>query len=155
MSFQPKEEKDAEKLLIERFAVKIGAEPIKLQDYDDDGKTDGIIQLISGKTISVEARRKGFENHSGRACLFRDGWNTRFLVNDGGIFLNEMTIRNYRNKGFVFIVEIRGSSPRACIVDEKKVEILLNQPNRKMKSTNSGVMQSVKTVPLDWFTFEF
>lgn len=150
MSFQPKEEKDAERQLIENFAAKIGATVIKLQGYNDDGKTDGVIEY-SGKEKSVEARRKGYPNHGGKSCNFGQGWKTRFLVNDGGIFLNESTINDHKNKGFFFVVEIKGYKPRSCFINASKVDELLRQPYRNSKSTNSHVMQSVKTVPLDWF----
>lgn len=150
MSFQPKEEKDAERQLITYFSEKISGKIIKLQDDDDNGKTDGIVEY-DGKEISVEARRKGFPNHSGKTLSFVDGWKTRFLVNDGGIFINESTVRNHKDKGFVYLVEIKGSKPRACVIDELRISELLNQPNRRMRSTNSGSVQSVKTVPLNWF----
>lgn len=150
MSFQPKEEKDAERELIANFAIKIGAKVVKLQEDEDNGKTDGIIEH-DGKEISVEARRKGFPNHSGKTLSFIDGWKTRFLVNDGGIFLNESTIKNHKDKGFVYLVEIKGFKPRACAIDVLRINELLNQPIRRMRSTNSGSIQSVKTIPLDWF----
>jgi len=150
MPFQPKEEKDAERQLITNFAAKIGGRVISLQEDDDNGKTDGIIEHDSGP-INVEARRKGYPNHRGKILSFIEGWKTSFLVNDGGIFLNELTIRNYQNIGFVYLVEIRGFHPRAAIIYKTRVDELLNQPNRMMRSTNSGAMQSVKTVPLDWF----
>lgn len=150
MSFQPKEEKDAERKLIIYFANKFGAKIIKLQEDNDDGKTDGIIEH-NNKRINVEARRKGFPNHKGRGCFFKDGWKTECLVNDGGIFINESTIRNHKNKGFVYVVEIKGSKPKFSIITKSKIDELLSQPYRETKSTNSGAMQSTKTVPLDWF----
>ena len=153
MSFQPKEEKDAERQLITNFATKIGAKVIKLQEDNDDGKTDGVIEY-DGKEINVEARRKGYPNHSGKAFFFKDGWKNKLLVNGGGIFLNELTIKHHQDKGFVYIVEIRGAKPKAAVINAAKVTELLKQPRRTMKSTNTGVMQSVKTVPLDWFTKE-
>ena len=150
MSFQPKEEKDAERQLITDFAAKIKAKVIKLQGDSDDGGTDGVIEY-KGKEISVEARRKGYPNHRGKAFFFNEGWETRCLVNDGGIFLNELTIKNYKDKIFIFVVEINGFKPRSAVITASKVDELLNQPHREMKSTNTGIMQSVKTVPLDWF----
>ena len=150
MSFQPKEEKDAERQLITNWAVIKGARVIKLQGDNDDGKTDGVVEY-NGEETSVEARRKGYPNHSGKACLFSEGWETKFLVNDGGIFLNESTIKNHRNKGFIYIVEIKGFKPRFCFISPSRIDELLSQPYRKMKSTNSGVLQSVKAVPLHWF----
>lgn len=149
MAWQPREEKDAERQLITTFANKINAKVIKLQGDSDDGGTDGVIDY-GGKQINVEARRKGFPNHSGKASyLFREGWASKCLAE--GIFLNEMTIEHYKDKGFIFIVEIKGYKLRGCVVTASKVDELLNQPHREMKSTNSGVMQSVKTVPLHWF----
>jgi hypothetical protein len=46
---------------------------------------------------------------------------------------------------------IKGCKPRACIIGPSRVKELLQQPYREQKSTNSGNMQSVKIVPLDWF----
>jgi hypothetical protein len=151
MSFQPIEEKNAERDLIKDFAIKTKRTVVKLQEDNDDGGTDGIVEY-NGEKISVEARRKGFPNHRGwSSSAFKDGWESRCLVNDGGIFLNESTIKNYKNKSFIFIVEIKGFKPKHCIIDPPMVDELLKQPHRAMKSTNSGVMQSVKTVPLSWF----
>jgi hypothetical protein len=155
MSFQPKSEKEAEWQLIIEFVERgrFGGNKVELiwlQNEEDNGKTDGIIKY-KDKFIPVEARRKGFPNHSGKVCSFREGWKTGFLIRDGGIFLNERTIRNYIGKTFIFIVEINGFKPRACIINASRVDELLKQPYREQSNTNSHVIQSVKTVPLDWF----
>lgn len=150
MSFQPKEEKELERQLIRDLAKAIKAEVIKLQGNNDDGGTDGIIKY-NGKEKNVEARRKGYPNHKGKVLFFEKGWNSRFLVS--GIFLNELTIQKYKDKGegFIFVVDIKGFKPRCCIINSSRVNELLRQPYRSMKSTNSCKLQSVKTVPLDWF----
>lgn len=144
-----KEEKDAEIQLIVNFADKVKATIIKLQKYNDDGKTDGIIEY-HGKKINIEVRRKGFKNHKGKICSFNEGWENKKLVEEG-IFLNESTIRNHKNNTFIFIVEINGSAPRACVINDSKINQLLNQPYNEMTSTNSGIKQSVKCVPVNWF----
>jgi len=148
--FQPIEEKVAERELINSFAKKINAKVLKLQEDVDDSKTDGIIEH-NGKKISVEARRKGYPNHSGHTLSFKNGWKTKFLVSGGGIFLNELTIKNHKDEGFIFLVDIKGFAPKACFINTSRINQLLMQPHRTMKSTNSKVLQSVKTVPLYWF----
>ena len=153
MAFQPIEEKIAERRLITDFAEKIKAKVVKLQEDDDDGETDGFIEY-EGKPKRVEARRKGYPNHRGRTFFFSKGWETNFLINDGGIFLNELTIRKSKDKGFIFVVDIMGDK-RAAVINSSRVDELLKQPRREMKSTNSGVMQSVKTLPLAWFKLKF
>lgn len=153
MGWQPSSEKEAERQLIKDWVERKGGKVIKLQDDNDDGKTDGIIEF-NGKLLNVEARRKGYPNHKGKVCLFKNGWETEFLLRDGGIFLNERTIKNNKDNGFLFIVDIKGpngSESRSCIINKSRIEELLNQPYREQKSTNSGNMQSVKIVPLDWF----
>jgi hypothetical protein len=146
--WQPIEEKKCERELIRNYACKIDAKIIKLQEDNDDQETDGIIEK-NGTQIKVEARRKGYPNHRGRACSFKDGWKTCFLLN--GIFLNERTLSNHKDKGFDFIVEIKGFKPRVAILTPYMVDDLLRQPYQSQKSTNSGVIQSVKSVPLNWF----
>lgn len=136
--FQPYEEKEAERQLIIGFVDKIkfrGKEckVVKLQSDNDDGKTDGVIELC-GKEINVEARRKGYPNHSGKAYFFRDGWQNKLLLNDGGIFLNELTINQYKNSSFIYLVDIKGFKPRACFVTKERVEELLKQPHREQKA---------------------
>jgi hypothetical protein len=150
MSFQPKEEKEAERQLIRDFAKVTNSKVIKLQGDNDDGGTDGVIKY-NGKEKNVEARRKGYPNHSGKVLFFEKGWNSRFL--GSGIFLNELTIKKYKDKGegFIFLVDIKGFKPRCCIINNSRVDELLRQPYQSMRSTNSHVKQSVKTVPLDWF----
>lgn len=149
MSWQPKAEKDAERELIIAFANTIGAKIIKLQGDSDDGGTDGIVEH-NGRLLSVEARRKGFPNHDNvTSRFFVEGWKSKVLTD--GIFLNERTIQNHKNKGFIFVVEIKGFGFKAAIITAERVEELLSQPYRSSKSTNSSAVQSVKTVPLDWF----
>jgi len=147
------EETQAERALIIGFAAKMKCEVLYLQGdqgNQDNGKTDGIIDH-NGKKISVEARRKGYPNYRGHATPFEEGWQTRCLVDDDGIFLNELTINNHQDFGFTFVVEIKGFKPRFCSISPSRVKKLLEQEPRSMKSTNSGVKQSVKNVPLDWF----
>ena len=101
MSFQPKEEKETEWQLIRDFAKVTNSKVIKLQGDNDDGGTDGVIEY-NGKEKNVEARRKGYPNHSGKvSSFFEKGWNSRCLVS--GIFLNELTIQKYKAKGKGFI----------------------------------------------------
>ena len=150
---QPKEEKEAERKLIKDFVEKIKScgkecEIVKLQGEVDDGKTDGIIKY-SGREICVEARRKGFPNHEGKAYDFVGGWKCRVLAS--GIYLNERTIKEYKNRSFIFLVEIKGCKPRFCFITKERVEELLSQPFERAPSTNSGVLQPVKKIPLDWF----
>ncbi len=153
MAFQPYEEKEAERQLIIKFSNKFNGKVIKLQNDNDDKKTDGIVEL-NGIKYNVEARRKGYPNHNGKAYHFQDGWENKLLKKDGGIFINERTIRNYKNSSFIYIVDIEGANPRAAFINRSRVEELLKQPIRKQKSTNSGVKQSVKVVPLSWFECE-
>jgi hypothetical protein len=148
MSFQPKAEKDAEISILILFAYKIKAKLIKLQGYDDDGKTDGIIEF-NGEEYNVEVRRKGYPNHRGKILSFNNGWETNFLTK--GIYLNELTIKNHRGKGFFYVVKIKGSKMRCCFITKTNVEELLKQPEEFMRSTNSGNFQSIKFVPLKWF----
>lgn len=148
MAWQPIEEKIAERELIKNYAAKTNGKVIRLQDDNDDGKTDGTVEW-DGEQRSVEARRKGYPNHRGKACYFRDGWDTKFLT--GGIFLNERTIKSHQDKGFDFVVEIKRFKPRVAQITPSMVAELLKQPFQTMESTNSGAIQSVKTVPLDWF----
>jgi hypothetical protein len=154
--FQPQGEKEAERSLIIDFAKKTEAKfgckvnIIKLQGDNDDGKVDGIIEY-NGKKVNIEVRRKGYPNHKGKVCFFKNGWETEFLIRDGGIFINELTIKNHKDKGFVFIVDINGHPPRMCNLSVSRIKKLLRQPLKKIKSTNSGVLQSVKVVPLKWF----
>jgi hypothetical protein len=148
------EEQEEERQLIIGFVEKNkyaphNSEIIKLQEGNDDGKADGIIKY-DGKREPVEARRKGYPNHKGYVSSFLEkGWDSPCLVD--GIFLNESTIRNHKDEGFIFIVKIKGSKPRFCDITPLMIEELLKQPERFMKSTNSGSKQSVKTVPLNWF----
>jgi hypothetical protein len=154
MSWQPQEEKDAERRLIREFVDRrSNTRIVSLQDDDDDGGTDGVIEREGGGLFAVEARRKGFPNHSGKTCRFDRGWETGFLARDGGIFLNELTIRKHkdRGEGFVYLVEIKGCPPRAASVNLSRIDELLSQPHRTMRSTNSRNPQSVKSVPLEWF----
>lgn len=148
MVWQPLEEKQAERELIKRFAEYMDGKIVKLQDDNDDGETDGIIE-INGIMVNVEARRKGYPNHRGKICEHRDGWETWFLRE--GIFLNESTIQNYKKNGFAFIVEIKGSETKVCFINKSRIAWLLRQPKEMMISTNSGNKQSVKKVPLKWF----
>lgn len=152
MLFQPIEEKIAERSLIENYASKTNAKVIKLQEDQDNGETDGIIER-DGKEVCVEARRKGFANHSGKvSSKFNEGWDSRCLKS--GIYINERTIRNYIDKGFEYAVEInsyKGSKTKAATIDSTMIDTLLKQPRNMVQSTNSGQFQSVKTVPLEWF----
>lgn len=150
--FQPYSEKEAERQFIREFAEKTGVKVIRLQEDEDDGRADGTIEY-NGKQIDVEARRKGYPNHKGKTCHFDKGWNTRFLLEDNGIFLNESTIKYYSNRksNFIYIVDIKGYRPKACYIKSDRIEKLLEQPYRPQKSTNSGVIQSVKLVLLEWF----
>jgi hypothetical protein len=140
------QEKFAEKQLIKHFANKFKAKIVKLQGDVDDGKTDGIIEY-NNIEINVEARCKGYPNHKGYVTPFKEGWDTKCLTN--GIFLNESTIRNH--KQFIFIVKIKGFKPRCCLISPSKINKLLQQPYEESKSTNTGKMQSVKKIPLNWF----
>jgi hypothetical protein len=136
--------------LIVRYAAIIPeSKIIKLQEENDDGDTDGIIGLKGGEIQYVEARRKGFPNHSGETTRYSQGWETPFLRN--GIFLNELAIRKYITTGFVFLVEIKNCKPRFANINPQRVAELLKQPPRSQRSTNSHNHQSVKLVPLEWF----
>lgn len=155
MAFQPHYEKEAERQLIISFVAAVKSkgykcEIIKLQEDNDDGKEDGIIE-INGKQVNVEVRRKGYPNHKGKTYNFKNGWENDLLLKDGGIFLNELTLNRYKNDNFIYIVDINGFKPRCTYITPLIVNKLLKQPYREQKSTNSGVMQSVKTVPLEWF----
>jgi hypothetical protein len=147
-AWQPIEEKNAERELIKNYAAKTNGKVIKLQDDNDDGKTDGTVEW-DAEQRNVEARRKGYPNHRGKVCFFKDGWDTTFLAD--GIILNERTIRNHKDKGFDFVVEIKGFKPRVTQITSSMVDELLKQPYQTMESTNSGAVQSVKKVPLGWF----
>jgi hypothetical protein len=150
VTFQPQEEKESERKLIYYLANKLGVRVIRTQDDNDDGGTDGIIEFDNSIRIAVEARRKGYPNHNGKVCYFRDGWNTLCLRE--GIFLNELTIKRYKGKRFIFLVDINGGSkPKVAIMNSKQVDELLKQYGKWQKSTNSGVSQHVKCVPLSWF----
>lgn len=146
---QPIEEKIAERGFIENYASAINAKVIKLQKDKDDGGTDGIIE-INGKERNIEARRKGYPNHRGWSSdKFQKGWESPCL--SSGIILNERTIRNHQGKGFDYLVDIKGFQPRVATITPSMVDELLNRPTRRMKSTNSGVWQDAKEVPLSWF----
>lgn len=147
-SMLPKEEREAEKQLIIHFAQKVGAKIIKLQEDEDDCGTDGILER-NGTQICVEARRKGYPNHKGKVCFFNNGWNDPRLSK--GIFLNERTIVYYKDSMFIYIVDINGYPPRYCFLSKERIHQLLEQPLLEQKSTNTGNMQSVKTIPLNWF----
>lgn len=163
MAFQPLEEKEAERKEARNFEnwlrSKSGFEDsriIKLQDDEDDGEEDSIIE-ISGKQIPVEIRRKGYPNHNNKECPFENGWRNKDLVNYG-IFLNERTIRRYVNKTFIFLVVIRYIESENWIIDSRvaiitpdRVKELLKQKKRTQESTNSKVKQSIKGVPVKWF----
>lgn len=145
----PLHEVNAEKRLIKWFARLLGAKIIKLQTNNDDGEVDGILEY-KGKMYYIEVRRKGFPNHSGKTTYtYSGGWENYSLRT--GIFLNESTIRNHLDVGFIFIVEIKGCKPRIAVVDPNRVQELLKQPYKEIQSVNSGVMQSVKKVRLHWF----
>lgn len=134
---------------------KIAVPIIKIQEFNDDGETDGII-FLNGKNENVEARRKGFPNHSGERTDFDKGWDTYYLVNEG-IFLNTSTIKRHRDngEGFFFVVEIKGGGlPRVCYITPERSDELLKQPYRQERSTNTGKLQSVKCVPVKWFLHE-
>jgi len=154
MPFQPYHEKEAERELIKFFVDHLNKKSpgstkiLKLQDDNDDGKADGIIE-VEGKKIYVEARRKGFPNHKGKVCSFKDGWETQCLLD--GIYLNETTINNYIGIGFVFLVVIKGFNPRFAVITRSCVKELLKKPSKKEPSTNTKVLQDVKSVPLKWF----
>lgn len=149
----PPEERVAERDLVTRYSDSRGGIVVKLQKDNDDGGTDGIFE-VNHKRINVEARRKGYPNHSGELTKFsmnlrKYGWSC--LSIKSGIYLNELTIENYKDDGFDFVVEIYGCPPRACEITPARVAELLKQPRRLQKSWNSGSMQSVKLVPLEWF----
>jgi len=146
--WQPIAEKQAERELIEIYAYKINAKVIKLQEDFDDGGVDGIIE-INGEERRVEARRKGFPSHKGKVRTFPEGWKTGFL--SSGVMINEKTIRNHQDKGFDFVVEIKGCKPRVASISPLQIKELLKQPYRTQPSFNSGTPQSIKTVPLKWF----
>lgn len=151
MSFQPVEEKIAERELIMRFVDTFPGKMkiVKLQSNIDDGEEDGIIELQNGKQVGLEARRKGFPNHRGKTCYFPDGWETSFLKS--GIFLNELTLKRYLNQWFLYIVEIKDYKPRVAVLSPERVSDCLSQPYKEQRSTNSCRMQSVKAIPLEWF----
>ena len=148
MSFQPLAEKEAERELIKSFVRSKGGRVVKLQEDQDDGKADGLVEF-GGKTYPVEARRKGYPNHRGKSFNFHGGWDNRYIQE--GIYLNERTIRGHENDNFIFLVEIKGEKPRYAILNKQRKTDLLNQPMEYSKSTNSGSRQSVKKVPADWF----
>lgn len=169
-----KEEKDAEIKLIKDFVLAligriqrffkrndIGIEITKLQDYDDDGGTDGIfrfINIFNSKSVSLECRAKGYVNHEGEICEFPRGWQTGFLSK--GIFINESILRRHKEnkENFIYLVDIlcgtglnKHSERRACVIDESRIDELLKQPYKLQRSTNTKNPQSIKLVPLKWF----
>ena len=149
--WQPIGEKNAERELIEKFSEKKSFKIKKLQNNEDDGGTDGIVSY-KGRDLCIEARRKGYPNHKGKVCRFKKGWDTHCLSE--GIFLNERTIRNHIEKGFMYLVEIdfNGKSDvRVACVSPKRVKELLSQRYRTQRSTNTGKESSVKCVPKSWF----
>lgn len=151
MTFQTCEEREAEKQLIRLFATRMGAKIIKLQEGEDDGKTDGIIEW-EGKQMNIEARRKGFPHPvTGKACEFEAGWESLSLLRDGGIWLNEGVIRNYRNNSFIYIVHIKDCDPKFCVIYPSRNEELLKQPYRE-QANRWGKSQPRKAVPLEWFS---
>lgn len=165
MAFQPQAEKEAERELIKRLVASLNsqntfgggeAKILRLQGDDDDGKVDGVIEIsLYDPTrrieLGVEARRKGYPNHRGEVCRFSQGWKTPFLKN--GIYLNEITIRNHQEKGFLYVVDIKGAETKFAFIKPELVGELLSQPYKPSISTNSGVTQSVKSVPLEWFKY--
>lgn len=145
-----REELVLERDLIVKYAATISeSKIIKLQGENDDGDTDGIIGLKGGEIQYVEARRKGFPNHSGKTTRFSKEWETPFLRS--GIFLNESVIKKYITTGFVFLVEIKNCKPRSANIHPQRVAELLKQPHKNKRSTNSRNPQSVKLIPLEWF----
>lgn len=148
MSWQPPSEKNAERELIKSYAFKKQAKIIKLQADEDDGKTDGIIEK-NGKKYNIEARRKGYKNHHGDTCDMPEGWDTSFL--SSGIILNESVVKNHKETGFVFVVDIKKFKPRAALICKKRIEYLLKQPSHIDTSTNSKNKQVTKRIPLNWF----
>lgn len=149
MPFQPIEEKETERQVVEKFAATMNFKVIGLQPDIDNGGADGIIEK-NGKEYPVEVRRKGFPNHKRIISnKFKKGWDSECLKS--GIYLNESTVRNHKHVGFIFIVEIEGSKPRYCAISPKMIAYLLKQDSKPAESTNSKSIQLVKNVPLDWF----
>jgi hypothetical protein len=62
--FQPYHEKESERELVRYFSRKTASKIQKMQEDNDDGGTDAIIEY-QGKEIYLEVRRKGFPNHRG------------------------------------------------------------------------------------------
>lgn len=146
-----REERIAEVEAIYRYADHKGGIVLSVQDSKDDYGTDGTV-LIDGKKVYVEVRRKGFENHSGKSCDFRDGWDNSFLILDG-IYLNIRTINKYDGENpFVYLVEIKDHGWRAATIDQHRIDILLRQRHYYKRSTNSGTKQRVGKVFHCWFT---
>lgn len=150
MSFQPQQEKDAERELIETFADAWGFEVLWMQPDNDDGGWDGLLKCY-GKDTIIEVRRKGYLNHWGKYYYFDKGWNTWCLVRDQGIYLNELTILKKQGKGFLFLVDIRKFETKVAVISSERVAALLEQPSIPSESTNTGVVQPVKLIPLSWF----
>lgn len=138
-----------ERNLIINFAKSQNYEVYKLQGLKDDGGCDGLLKSPTGEIYPIEVRRKGFANHFGQVTNFPQGWDTWCLRT--GIYLNESTIRKYIGCKFFYLVEIKCCKPRATFINAGKVNELLAQPMKYERSTNSGIWQSVKSVPLNWF----
>lgn len=172
-TFQGKVERSRAEVDAERFFVRwsadilkntmcgtwliINSKIMKVQSYgNDDGKTDGIIRLyfikeigLEYKDYNVEVRLKGFLNKHGETREYPEGWETKSL--DSGIFINEFTLINHINEGFIYVVKIKNCDPRICFLTKDRIKELLGKSHRSQKSTNKKNDQSVKCIPLHWF----
>lgn len=148
------ETKEAERWQIHFLAKKVKAdEVVKVQENKDDGGTDGIIKW-KGKLIAVEARRKGFPNYWGEVCgALSKGWDSNCIKE--GIYLNERIVFDYqlRREQFIYMVEFEGGEKRIriALINLSRIEELMASPTRWERSTNTGVRQPVKMVPVSWF----
>jgi len=147
-------QQEAERQLVRHFARVFRLEVWKLQGSEDDGGTDAILGR-NGEELSLEARRKGYPNYRGEVChALNRGWETGCIKYDG-VYLNELTIARHRDEGtsFIYLVQFaKGPDPiRAAPINLAHSDELLAQPVQWERSTNTGNMQSVKLIPVDWF----
>ncbi len=164
------EEQNKANQLIYRHAAFRKSTVIKSQADVDDGEMDGLLE----NTEELEARRKGFPNHKGEVLnpeMLERGWESD-CVKKGtkrfppGLMINERTLRKHTTNGLTLILEFNSEkfqrecprfykeenfAPRYAVITPEQVKELLDQPHRTQRSQNSGSIQSVKFVPLDWF----
>lgn len=122
---------------------------------NDTGEYDGLIG-IDGVKKRIEVRRKGYPNHSNKRSSFAGGWKNKLILN--GVILNEITLKKHikNNAAFVLIVNIfdsntNTSETRYANITVKEAIEYLKQPEWKVKSTNTGIEQSVKIIPFNKF----